>query len=522
MSGIDASIYQNLGQGVTPILTPQQIALQKMQMQHTQAQTDLASADASMAKQKVANMQQLQDVAKGATSPEDLESRVLSVGTPDAIKLHHDLVTARLTTAKAQNEAQITQTLLQKNQNDAASNVTGGLMSLPPEQRAAAWPDALQKFAAIDPNKAAVVAQKYPQYPGDDIVTQMHAFTQSEAQRLQEASQQQLQEHQDATLAETIRHNKESEKTALIAANKPSAAITLQNMGQLPQGFDPSQPLNPGLEPMAHAIGRHDQKMQDPTTRTPYAQQVNARADWLAKNQYGYAEGAGGTDAVEEKKKGMIAFAPGQPNGTILQNADVATLHLAQLQRLGDALKNGDNQTVNQLTNQLNTWTGHKEANNYASVQAPVVSEVLKVAKGSGMINEKEEQHYLDVTKGANSPEQLQGVIDELTKVMGARAQSMEPQFRRYFPGHEITERMRPETVAAFKRVGINLGQQSPGVAPSAAPGASQASPNAAPAAPAGGALPPGVKEQGNENGVQWYRWASDGKRHTALPAGGN
>ena len=520
MPGIDASIYQQLGQGVTPIKGPQEIAAQALQLRHLRAQADLQDQQLASSKQAQAEQQQLRDVAKTATSPEDLEAKVLAVGTPAAIKMHHELTTARLTTEKAQRESAVTQTLLEKNQNDAASQVTGGIMSLPPEQRAAAWPDALAKFAAIDPEKAKAAAEKYPQYPGDDVVAQMHAFTQTEAQRLQVAAQTQLKAHQDATLAETMRHNKETEKTAFVSASRPSASMVMQQMGDLPAGFDPSQPLSAGLEPTAQLMGRGERHQIDPSTRTPHSSELNARADYLAK-QNGLPGVLGPTE-VAERQAGKKDFGSSGKNGQLLQSINVAASHLSLLNDLGEALHNGDTKIINELSNRLKTATGNPSANNYATVQLPVVTEVLRVAKGAGMINENEEKYFLKVAEGANSPKQLQGVIDNLTKIMGARPKAMEQTYGRYYPGHSVGEKLTPEAIKAFKRVGITFAPP----AQANASGGSEGSPAIAPGAPTGaggGGLPPGVKEQGQEGAVKWYRWASDGRRHTALPpAGGN
>jgi hypothetical protein len=512
---IDASVYSQLGHGVTPI-DPVGSWMRADQDKHLNEQTKAMSLQNIASQQALDDSSQLRDLAKNSATQDDYEYGLLKLGTPAALKAHQELVLSRLATTKAQREANIAQLLQQKQENDAASGVTGGLLALPPEQRPAAWPLALQKLAEVNPEKASAVAQKYPQYPGDAVATQMHQFTQTEAQRLSEQTQNALQQHQSSVLGETKRHNLESEKTARIAAEKPPASLVLQAMNDVPTDFDPSKPLaDPGREAFANEMGRGERQGYDPTTRTPHAGEMNARGDWLAKKN-GFP-GLLGPTAVNELKVGKEEFGPKGRNGQVLQSVNVAAQHLDLLEQLGEALKNGNNQVANEITNKLKTRiSGAASATNYAAVQLPVLSEILRIVKGAGMINEKEMERMLKISENSNSPGQIAGVIDNLVKIMGARPRAMEQIYGNYFRGHSVSEKLLPEVNALFARHGVSVGQ-GPGSDPSLAPEASQGSPSPS----ATGGLPPGVKEQGQEGAVKWYRWASDGKRHTALPPSG-
>lgn len=512
---IDTSIYSMLGQGVTPLKSPQEVEAQVMQLRQMAAQTNLLETQQKGAAGQAADAELLKTTAQSVMmkarqegrepEPIEFEQAFRATGTPAGFKAAHEAEQARVATEKQNRESKLVQLTVAQHEQTAVSQVTGGLLALPPEQRAAAWPQALEALARVNPEKTRAVAQKYPQFPGDDIIAQMHNFSQTEQQRLQQAQADQVKAHQEATLAETQRHNKASEETARIQASKPS--IALINGQGLPQTFDPAQPLaDPSAEAIAHQIGSWETKPPSLNQRaTPQQRQAVARADWLAKNQYGHSSGLPGDADIADIVAGRKDYGPQGRSGQAITAAGTAARHLAYLDQMSEALKNGDNQSVNKAAQAWAKWSGKAAPTNFGSVQNLVIPEVLRAAKGAGLINEKEEERFLQQNSSASGPAQLKGFTDSLIHLMGDRIKEMQPNYARYNRGGSIADRLSPEAAKLFSSKGITFGGN-------AAKGTSNA-PTGSPASPGG--LAPTV-----ERGGKTYYLYSDGNYYSQKPGG--
>ena len=514
---VDTSIYQMLGHGVTPIKTPQEMDLQNLQMRQMKAQTGLLEtqqlgaqgqqADAELLKQTAAKVSASAQAANREATPAEYAQAFRATGTPAGVKAAHEAEQAIAATDKAKREADLAQLTIDKQHTEEASRVTAGLMALSPEQRAAAWPEALKKFAEIDPAKAAAAAAKYPTYPGDQVVDQMHQFTQSESVRLQEAQALQVKRHQEAVLAETNRHNLASEATARIAANKPNAAITIAMGDKEMEGFDASKPMaDPAAEAQAHLWGSWERKAPEITTRTPLAQKkAIARANYLAQNQYGHDSGLPGDADVADVVAGRKEYGPQGSTGKQITAAATATRHLAFLEKLGDALQNNDTNAINAVKNQIGTAFGKPAPTNFSSASAMIIPEVLKAAKGSGVIGEQEEARLLKQFSSASSPAQVKGFTNTMAHLMGDRLTSMQPNYAKYNRNQSIAERLDPEVRTLMAKYGISL-----------PPVGGKVKSNAPTIPPALGNKPPTITDAQGKVGYLY----SDGNYYSQKPAG--
>lgn len=514
---VDTSIYQMLGHGVTPIKTPQELDLQNQQMRQMKAQTGLLEtqqlgaqqqqADADLLKKTAAEVSAKAQAAGRPAVPAEYAVAFRATGTPAGVKAAHEAEQAIAATDKAQREAQLAQLTIDKQHIEEASRVTAGLMALPPEQRAAAWPEALKAFAAIDPNKAKAAAEKYPTYPGDEVVGQMHQFTQSETVRLQQAQAAQVKAHQDAQLAETARHNKESERIAEIAAKKPNAAITIAMNDKEMEGYDPSKPLgDPSAEAQAHLWGSWERKAPEITTRTPIAQKkAVARANYLAQNQYGHETGLPGDADVADVVAGRKEYGPAGATGRQITASATAVRHLNFLEQLGNALDNNDVTAANQVKQAIAKATGKAAPTNYAGASALVVPEVLRAAKGAGVIGEEEEKRLLAANSNISSPAQMRGFINTMAHLMGDRLTSMQPNYAKYNRNGSIAERIDPDARNLMAKYGINL-----------PPVGGKVNSNAPKIAPALGNKPPTITDATGKVGYLY----SDGNYYSQKPAG--
>jgi len=508
---VDTSIYQMLGHGVTPIKSPQEVDLQNQQMRQMRAQTGLLQTQQLGANQQLADADLLKKTALGVTeaakaagreaTPAEFAQAYRATGTPAGVKAAHEAEQAIAATDKAKREADLARLTIDKQHTEEASRVTAGLMALPPEQRAQAWPTALQKFAEIDPVKAKAAAEKYPTYPGDDIIAQMHAFTQSETVRLQESQAAQVKAHQTAALEEQKRHNLKSEEAALIAARKPNAIMMAAQNDAAMDGFDPSKPMaDPSAEAQAHLWGSWERKPPEITTRTPLNQKrAVARANYLAISQYGHESGLPGDADVSDVVAGRKEYGPAGVTGRQITAAATATRHLNFLEKLGDALNNNDVQLANRVKQEIAKATGGAAPTNYAAASAMVVPEVLKAAKGAGVIGEAEETRLLKANSNISSPAQIKGFINTMAHLMGDRLTSMQPNYAKYNRNGSIAERLDPDVRVLMGKYGIKLPQVGAKVT-SGTPGGQPALANTRPTA----TLADGSKVQLSADGKSW------------------
>ncbi len=466
---VDTSIYQMLGHGVTPIKTPQEMDLQNQQMRQMKAQTGmLETQQLGLAQTQVeaqAMQKAAQEVAANANAngrapfPAEFVAAYRALGTPNAIKAAHEAQQAITAQTTAEREATLAQLKVEDAHNDAANRVIGGIQALPPEQKAADWPRALADLAAIDPNKAKAVAEKYPQYPGDQIVESMFQHTLSTKERNVMTAQAQLQAHQAAQLALTGELGRERNRIAEIQAKKPNAAFIFQQQGIQPGQTD--QQILAGLDQGQLARARNIAAWEDlpatKSTRTPDADKVNAAAAYLAKTEYGHPEGLPGRADVADVVAGRKDYGPAGGSGKTITASATATRHLSYLEGLGTALQNNDTIAANRFKQLIAKETGKAAPTNYAGASALIVPEVLKAAKTAGVIGEKEEERLLAANSNVSSPAQMQGFINTMAHLMGDRLISMQTNYAKYNRGGSIAERLDPEARTLMAKYGITL-----------------------------------------------------------------
>jgi hypothetical protein len=122
------------------------------------------------------------------------------------------------------------------------------------------------------------------------------------------------------------------------------------------------------------------------------------------------------------------AFTSGQ-QGNALRSVSTANNHLDQLSKLVDALDNGQNQTVNQISNTVSAWNGGTAPTNFDAVKNIVGQEVVKaIVAGGGSAGERDEA--AGTFSKAKSPQQLQQAISHYRMIMGAQQANLLEQRR--------------------------------------------------------------------------------------------
>lgn len=129
------------------------------------------------------------------------------------------------------------------------------------------------------------------------------------------------------------------------------------------------------------------------------------------------------------KNKARQAFATGK-QGDIVRSLSVATDHLDQLSQAADALKNKDTQVVNRVVNFFGQQAGHPEVTSFNAMKEIVGDEVVKAVVGNtGAAGDREaiKKTFSD----ANSPAQLQSVIQKYKGLMGGQLKGLRQQYER-------------------------------------------------------------------------------------------
>lgn len=131
---------------------------------------------------------------------------------------------------------------------------------------------------------------------------------------------------------------------------------------------------------------------------------------------------------VSAKKAAATAFTTGV-QGTQLNKFATTGEHLDQLMPLIDALDNGNNQTVNTISNTISKWNGGTAVTNFDAVKAVATKEMMAaLVAGGGDAGERKE--LSDSLKDANSTKQLKGVVAAYRGLMGAKEDNLMEQRR--------------------------------------------------------------------------------------------
>ena len=159
---------------------------------------------------------------------------------------------------------------------------------------------------------------------------------------------------------------------------------------------------------------------------------VFARAAEIA-NRDGGDMGASAENILSNKQtlgaqtKTLNAFASGQ-EGKSIRAINTAVAHLDTLANAASALKNKDVRLFNQIGNAISKEFGSPAPTDFAALKRFVAGELVKAASGTaGALGDREE--ISNTVDGANSPEQLAGVINQFQDLMAGQLNSFKTQY---------------------------------------------------------------------------------------------
>lgn len=135
--------------------------------------------------------------------------------------------------------------------------------------------------------------------------------------------------------------------------------------------------------------------------------------------------------------------------------------HLGKLQ---DAYQNLDNTSVpawNYLANATGKQLGSSARTNFDTVVGPVAEEMTKAYRGSGG-NEADISRVMQNLNSSMSPKQANDAFQELGGLLKGKIDSLQDQYKRGM-GTSAQDKSfyTPQTMTAFKKMGIDLGDQN-------------------------------------------------------------
>lgn len=132
-------------------------------------------------------------------------------------------------------------------------------------------------------------------------------------------------------------------------------------------------------------------------------------------------------DAAAEGKA-IKDFTTGK-QGNNVRSFNTALEHLDTLHEASQALNNGDIQMFNKIGNAWNSATGKAAPTNFEATKKIVADEIVKAIVGTGGgVSDREEA--AKTIQSANSPAQLNGVIEQYKELMAGQLKGLKQQYK--------------------------------------------------------------------------------------------
>lgn len=155
----------------------------------------------------------------------------------------------------------------------------------------------------------------------------------------------------------------------------------------------------------------------------------------------------------DAKRAAVTAFAKGR-QGDTTRSLNVVVQHLDLVGQLGQAIHNGDVQTVNRLKNAIKEEFGNADVTNFDVAKGIVGDEIVKATIGyaGGMADRENAQNQLSRAK---SWDQLAGVIKTAQGLAGGQLMGLRKQYEAGTGLKNFDQKyLMPETISALERAG--------------------------------------------------------------------
>ena len=163
----------------------------------------------------------------------------------------------------------------------------------------------------------------------------------------------------------------------------------------------------------------------------------------------------GAKQDYKSQEKAVKDFSTGI-QGRQVNSFNTAIDHLSTMDKLSDALANGDTKAINAIGNMVAKQTGAPAPTSFNAAKQIVTAEVIKsiVASGGGV---KERQEAEANFAAANSPAQLKGVINAYKDLMGGQLKSLELQYGNTTGRKDFEKKLTPAAKEELSKVKSNL-----------------------------------------------------------------
>jgi len=135
--------------------------------------------------------------------------------------------------------------------------------------------------------------------------------------------------------------------------------------------------------------------------------------------------------AIATKTKAAVEkdFSSGVASRNI-SSINTAIGHLGTLNKLGIALKNNDNQTLNRITNAIAGEFGNPDITNYQLAQIALGEELMRTFRGVGASVTEAEQ-WKNQLGSAKTPQQMLNVVKTASDLLESRISAMDSAYKR-------------------------------------------------------------------------------------------
>lgn len=234
--------------------------------------------------------------------------------------------------------------------------------------------------------------------------------------------------------------------THAVAGKVGTDPVDVSGSGTAAGALSPHDNTPASVDTVAKQIaGYHIAPLTGFSMRSPWGQAVMAK---VAELNPDYNAGQ-----FASRNRAMGAFGSG-PQGNAVRSFNVALSHLDTLGSMVGALQNGNVQLFNQLGNTVAQQFGAPAPTNFDAVKHIVGDEIVKAVVGSGGgVGDRDKASA--AINSANSPQQLQGVIDSYKKLMAGQLHGLRQQYETSTGLHDFFDKLSPE---AIQEIGMPVG----------------------------------------------------------------
>lgn len=151
------------------------------------------------------------------------------------------------------------------------------------------------------------------------------------------------------------------------------------------------------------------------------------------------------------EKSGVIASFSRGADRAAVNSLNVSVSHLGTLQKLGDALQNGNTPLINRIGNQIAIQLGRPAPVNFDAAKEIVGDEVVKAVVG-GVNSQADREAVKHLIMAQQSPAQLKGVIQTFISLLGGQLEGRRQGYQAGTGLNNFDQKyLSPETQEALK-----------------------------------------------------------------------